>query len=809
MAGSSYIGAQRMQTSLEYAEPRTPPAAQYASSSKAPTFRTPPGRPMVEFDLPGDEPRPILRNQSSNVRISSPLRKQVGFDDKPRLRPVLKSSHSASGSLNGTPDVPRQSLRERRGRARAQVSWAQTIAVPPSSTDYMEEISTARPVNPRRSMDRVSFASSDARSFASSSSSYDGHGRRSADGSIRPALRPSRSLSSSIRTGGGRPHSTTSTTSAGLWFDIPPQTTPHPSTCMPGFPAVEFHDHRPPKFSRDLLRRPGVVMPKPASRPASIATDRLSSAPNNNVVPARQQSVSRPAGLSRQTSVSKQVGGFFSRRLSKRSASHPPPGERESALSPPAHPSQRGPHGPMQGMPTTPRRNPSMGHAMTPQRGSPMSGASMGGSPMSPPHAGAPSYVQWPPQTMPGRFRGSALPPGAGYYLPPGAGITHDGSSYPLPPGAMPTSPPNAGGQMHGMGMPTSIQPPAHVLSPHEAARQALRHYRSSPALRVTSPPHLDQVPEMGLPTQWVERVPPPHRRLYLFRSQTKATTRTRAWTMSSSMAAPALPTFRDLVPTTWHCPTSRSRARLISRSTLDRATCGLTWRTHLAHSPSPTFLVTTMMPAAPVALTNLTQRTLRPPKHTPHLLPRYRLSETRYLISVTQPTHAPTPMSGTPSTESPCPTPVIRWSTQATWSTREATPRPATPSSSRRRCTHRLGRRCFAPSRRTALRAKASANPCPTGRATSCHPVRRALLCSLPRHSTRAPRLARRFRTASSQPTPAAAYGLLREASRSLPPHSAPHRRALSSRRRRTTSMRRRAARPRARHRVCLCARA
>ncbi|TXT12307.1 uncharacterized protein COLE_02717 [Cutaneotrichosporon oleaginosum] len=471
-----------MRPSIEFAEPRTPPATH--RSPRAADY-VPPRRPHTEFGVPGsaggsiaggsgsgNEPRPILRHQSSNVRISSPLRKQVGFEDKPR-RPALKSSTSsgsvgasasASASASAADRSPKLSLRERRGRARAQVSWAQTIAVP----GEFEELATARPANPR------SITSSDGSSrYTSSMYSTD----------ERPALRASRSLSARARPG-NRPTSAASSTSigpAGLWFDVPAPAAPHPSTCMPGFPSQEFPDHRPPKFSRELLRRPGVIMPKAAPRPASIATDH---APRPTPRP-QPQPQPQPQPLPQRQPSTSRVAGFLSRKLSKRAVSVSGPAPDVPPLPLPI------PRGAAPSMPITPVQH---GHQRSQT------------STHMPPGFAPPHHPQWPPQSMPARFRGTALPAGAGHFLPPGAApLPASRMAVPsLPPGAMPMASSLPPGAMPARGVPPLQPQPMqpHVLSSQEAARQALRHYRSSPALmRVASPP---------LPTTWVERTPPP-----------------------------------------------------------------------------------------------------------------------------------------------------------------------------------------------------------------------------------------------------------------------------------------------------------
>ncbi|BEJ14713.1 hypothetical protein CspHIS471_0404800 [Cutaneotrichosporon sp. HIS471] len=490
-----------MRPSVEFAEPRTPPPSHTSTSRRTAGVYVTPRRPHTEFGVPGatstpssggssgsgSEPRPILRHQSSNVRISSPLRKQVGFDDKLRIRPVINSNYSG-GSVNSPSPVvqdtfsPKLRVRERRGRAHAQVSWAQTIAVPPTSSDFMEELTPARP----------------GRSVPSNDGHSDMSRRSTSIDSERSVLRAARSLSVRVRPG-NRPASAASSTStgpAGLWFDVPVPSPPHPSTCMPGFPQQEFPDHRPPKFSRELLRRPGVIMPKAAPRsvtmpkeaprPASIATEYAAHPLPSTAQPQRQASTSR-------------MSGFLSRKLSKIShaAPHEPP-------APPLPvPMPQGPVSQSMSI-TSVGQHPSPVRA-TPYR-SPMSLPPGFGSPHGP--RVSPQHPQWPSQSMPARFRGAALPPGAGHFLPPGAGPTlpsHMSNAIPthmpnaLPPGAMAARP-----MTHRMPLP--VQPP-HVLSPQEAARQALRHFRSSPALRVTST--LEGVPE-DLPTQWVERIPPP-----------------------------------------------------------------------------------------------------------------------------------------------------------------------------------------------------------------------------------------------------------------------------------------------------------
>ncbi|BEI99449.1 hypothetical protein CcaverHIS631_0404920 [Cutaneotrichosporon cavernicola] len=502
MAGSPPSPHLRMRPSIEFAEPRT--TGVYVT----------PRRPHTEFGVPGatstpssggssrsgSEPRPILRHQSSNVRISSPLRKQVGFDDKPRIRPVLKSNFSA-GSVNSASTVvqdtisPRLRVRERRGRAHAQVSWAQTIAVPPTSNDFMEELTPTR----------------SGRSVPSNDGHSDMSRRSTSIDSERPVLRAARSISFRARPG-NRPASAASSTStgpAGLWYDVPVPPPPHPSTCMPGFPQQEFPDARPPKFSRELLRRPGVIMPKAAprsvtmpkeaTRPASIATEYAAH-------PLRQPSTSR-------------MSGFLSRKLSKISlaAHHEPPAPPVPVPMPQGPVSQSMSITPVGQHPSpiraTPHRSPTSlppGQHPSPVRAAPhRSPTSLPpgfGSPQGP--RVSPQHLQWPSQSTPARYRGAALPPGAAHLLPPGAGPTlpsHMPNAIPthmpndLPPGAMAARP-----MTHGMPLPVQ---PTHVLSPQEAARQALRRFRSSPALRVTSP--LEGVPE-DLPTQWVERIPPP-----------------------------------------------------------------------------------------------------------------------------------------------------------------------------------------------------------------------------------------------------------------------------------------------------------
>lgn len=347
-------------------------------------------------------PRPILRQCHSHsvVRTSSPLRQQVGFDEDKKPRPRSSLSHEL-----GTERI-------RRGRGGSKVAWAQTVHETGQSDSIMGlDLSApsmrARPVTAPRP------------------STYHDRPNRASRLRRQPSL-------SSIP-------SSRSSTPSGLWNEEPYEMPAnHPSTVMPGFPAMEFSDLRAPKFSRAGLRNSGVVMPVAARRPASVV-----------VSPPTPEPESEPKGL-----------GSIARRISRRMASSPSLRDLSQTLS--ASPSPRV---------ASPQPRPTSTHLPS---GAAMPDRPVLGPPAAPPPPGV--FVQLPP--------GAGLPTYAPRPAPPRGASPR--AAPQLPPGMLPAAPQNGRGLLVGA--------PPRAITPTNS-RPPLRHFRSSPGIR---PVPLEPLPEMS-----------------------------------------------------------------------------------------------------------------------------------------------------------------------------------------------------------------------------------------------------------------------------------------------------------------------
>lgn len=363
-------------------------------------------------------------------------------------------------------------VRARKGRSDNRVAWAQTVCDSTPSRERDPSMSTRRPgaLQPRAQTDRPASVTS----------------------------RISRTMS---QVGPGP------SPKSGLWGDIEPLPgfgPTHPSTAMPGFPAVEFSDLRAPTFSREALRRGGVIMPTPARRPGSIAQPASPRKVPPPASPRKVQLVATPPlpseELKRKPSAKLL---FLSRKMSsRRSASQPavptlstmpppplPTSPAVTRMGSPASPMSRPLRSPVQRAPGTSTMLPRPPHMQQPR-------------PALHPHIERRVAGSTPPRVGP-------LPPGARPMLPPGAMPM-------LPPGAMPHYPPpqarspslaspiRANGSSTISGTPISGTPMVPPPPPPQVMRSwappgqpPLRHYRSSPTLRSGQMVPIPPVPPM------------------------------------------------------------------------------------------------------------------------------------------------------------------------------------------------------------------------------------------------------------------------------------------------------------------------